>query len=71
MRVPRRTFLAGLGAATALAPFAARAQGRLPVLGFFGDPEAFDGDPLQALADLGWVDGRDFTLVTRYGGDRS
>jgi putative ABC transport system substrate-binding protein len=73
----RRTFIAGLGSA-AVWPVVARAQQgdrvrRIGVL-LAGD----ENDPLakpifsafaQALADLGWTDGRNMRLELRYGGD--
>jgi putative ABC transport system substrate-binding protein len=76
--VKRRTFIARLGSAAAL-PFVARAQqaNRVPRIGVLmpfdeNDPEekrrisAF----MQALADLGWTDGRNVRLDRRsYGGD--
>jgi putative tryptophan/tyrosine transport system substrate-binding protein len=73
--VKRRTFIAGLGSAAAW-PLAARAQQgdrvrRIGVLlqGGENDPEmnlrysAF----AQALADLGWTEGRDVRLDLRWG----
>src|SRR6516225_9052409 len=72
----RRDFIAGLGGAAAW-PLAARAQQgdrvrRIGVLNF-GD----ENDPLrktyvaaftQALADLGWIDGRNVRIDLRWGG---
>ena len=70
----RRTFIAGLGSAAAW-PLAARAQQgervrRIGVL-IFGD----ENDPeqkrrlTQALADLGWTDGRNVRVDFRWAGD--
>ena len=73
----RREFIAGLGSAVAAWPLAARAQQgdrvrRIGVLVPFdeNDPEgkrrfsAFT----QALADLGWTDGRAMRMDVRWGG---
>ena len=72
----RREFIAGLGGAAAW-PLAARAQqgGRVRRIGVLGggenDPElkarlsAFT----QALAGLGWTDGRNVRMDIRWGGD--
>src|SRR6516225_5691912 len=72
----RREFIAGLGSAAAW-PVVARAQQldrvwRIGVLMPFGenDPE---GKPrisgfTQALADLGWTDGRNVRMDVRWGG---
>jgi putative ABC transport system substrate-binding protein len=75
--VKRRAFIAGLGSAAAW-PLAARAQQgdrvrRIGVL-MAGD----ENDPAtkrrvsvftQALADLGWIDGRNVRMDVRWGGD--
>jgi putative ABC transport system substrate-binding protein len=73
----RREFITGLGGAAAW-PFAARAQQgeRLRRVGvLIGNDE---NDPVtklrlaaftQALADLGWVDGRNVRMDLRWGGD--
>jgi putative ABC transport system substrate-binding protein len=73
----RRTFIAGLGSAAAW-PLAARAQqgNRVRCIGMLmvGDENY---DPLvktwvsaftQALADLGWTDGRNVRMDLRWGG---
>ena len=77
MKMRRREFIAGLGSAAAW-PLAARAQQgdrvrRIGVLVSYdeNDPEgklrlsAFT----QALADLGWRDGRNVRMDLRWGGD--
>src|SRR6516162_10000493 len=74
----RRQFIVGLGSAAAAWPLAARAQQgnrvrRIGVLagGDENDPEvklrysAFT----QALADLGWTDGRNVRMDLRWGGN--
>jgi putative ABC transport system substrate-binding protein len=76
LEIRRRDFIAGLGGAAAW-PLAARAQqgGRVRRIGalLVGD----ENDPLvksllsaftQALADLGWVGGRDVRMDIRWGG---
>jgi putative ABC transport system substrate-binding protein len=75
--IRRREFIAGLGGAVAAWPLAARAQGdRVRRIGVLmpsdeNDPElkrrhsAFT----QALADLGWTDGRNVRVDLRWWGD--
>ena len=77
--IGRRDFIAGLGGAAVAWPLAARAQqgDRVRRIGVLmgGD----ENDPLlksgvsafaQALADLGWTDGRNVRMDVRsYGGD--
>ena len=73
----RREFIAGLGS-TAAWPLAARAQqgDRLRRIGVLQGGD--ENDPvgktwlsafIQALADLGWTDGRNVQIVLRSGGD--
>ena len=77
LEIRRRDFIAGLGGAAAW-PLAARAQqgGRVRRIGalLVGD----ENDPLvksllsaftQALADLGWVGGRDVRMDVRWYGE--
>src|SRR6516225_8998955 len=64
----RREFLVGLGGAAAWPLAASTQQGdrmrRIGVLmPFAGDPEGFS----QALADLGWIDGRNVRTDVRWG----
>ena len=71
----RRTFIAGLGSAAAW-PVVARAQGdRVRRVGLL--MSANESDPVwkprvsaftQALADLGWTDGRAMRMDVRWGG---
>jgi putative ABC transport system substrate-binding protein len=77
--VKRRTFIAGLGSAAATWPLAARAQqsDRVRRIGVLWPTD--ENDPVykprlsaftQALADLGWTDGRNVRLDLRqHGGD--
>ena len=70
----RRTFIAGLGSATAVWPLAARAQqgDRVRRVGVLMQVDEHDPEGktyvsafTQALADLGWTDGRNVTSVAR------
>lgn len=71
----RRTFLATTAAAAATAPLAARAQERLPVVGWLGGQSGREASTdlagvLAEMAELGWVEARDFTVAARLdGGD--
>jgi putative ABC transport system substrate-binding protein len=76
----RRYFIAGLGGAAAAWPLAARAQQgdrvrRIGVLtlGDENDPlrKSFVSAFTQALADLGWTDGRNVRMDLRYAGGDS
>src|SRR5437660_5132425 len=66
----RREFLGALGSAAAL-PVAARAQQRVPVIGFLGttSPSAWR-QPIAAferrLTELGWIAGRTITIDYRW-----
>ena len=73
--IRRREFIAGLAAAW---PVAARAQQpeRMRRIGVLGGGD--ENDPLsklqlstftQALADLGWIDGRNVWIDLRWGGN--
>jgi putative ABC transport system substrate-binding protein len=73
----RREFIAGLGGAAALWPLAARAQrgDRVRRIGYLAPVD--ENDPVvkpyfaaftQALADLGWTDGRNVRMDLRYAG---
>jgi putative ABC transport system substrate-binding protein len=73
----RRKFIAALGASAAAWPFVARAQqgGRVWRIGMLmgldqNDPVAktFVSAFTQALADLGWTDGRNLRMDIRWGG---
>ena len=75
--IKRRTFIAGLGS-TAAWPVVARAQQgdrvrRIGVLmpGDENDPEQIArlAAVTQALADLGWTDGRNVRIDLRWGGE--
>lgn len=74
IRVGRRTFVAGLGAASALATIgarSARAQAQRPIIGFLNPqtPEGFADNInafLASLKDLGYVDGQNVTIEYRH-----
>ena len=69
----RREFIAGLGGGAAAWPLAARAQQGNPVrrIGVLIDPisKASVSAFTQALADLGWTDGRNVRMDLRWYGD--
>ena len=74
----RREFIAGLGSAAAAWPVVARAQqaNRVRRIGVLMPLDENDpGEKLrlsaftQALADLGWTDGRNVRMDLRWGGD--
>jgi putative ABC transport system substrate-binding protein len=81
MSLRRREFIAGLGGAAAAWPLAAHAQqgDRVRRIGVLSVGDENDPDPrakaaraafTQALADLGWADGRTVRMDRRYtGGD--
>ena len=69
----RRSFLAGLASTTAAWPLAARAQpqAKIPVIGFLGLAPEFSGvEALRAgLRDLGYIEGRNVTIVWQWAGN--
>src|ERR1700704_1038145 len=71
----RREFIAVLGGAVAVWPFAARAQKSLPRIGWlvFGDAKLgpVDQSLKDALAQAGLVDGRTIEIVFRFANGRS
>src|SRR6516162_10279504 len=75
--IARRAFIAGLGGAAAW-PVLARAQqgDRVRRIGVLMPYDENDPEPkrrvsafTQALADLGWTDGRNVRMDVRWGGD--
>jgi putative tryptophan/tyrosine transport system substrate-binding protein len=71
----RREFIAGLGGAAAVWPCAARAQSRTPMIGMMmtgneSDPQNQEDHAAfaEALAKLGWTDGRNVVIAYRWGG---
>jgi putative ABC transport system substrate-binding protein len=76
--IRRREFITVLGAVTAVAPLAARAQqpSRLPTIGFLGasTPSAWgrwSAAFVQRLRELGWIDGRTVAIEFRWADGRS
>jgi putative ABC transport system substrate-binding protein len=76
LEIRRREFVALLGSAAAAWPFAARAQqgDRVPRIGVLQSADENDAEQkrrlsafTQALADLGWTDGRNVRIDLRWG----
>ena len=72
----RREFITLLGGAVATWPFAARAQQKLPTIGFLGagDTLAFSqwtAAFVQRLRELGWIEGRTVAIEYRWAEGRS
>jgi putative ABC transport system substrate-binding protein len=71
----RRDFITLLGGAAAR-PIAARAQGKLPIIGFLGAGPPSTWAPwyatfLQRLRELGWIEGRTVAIESRWADGRS
>jgi putative tryptophan/tyrosine transport system substrate-binding protein len=74
--VNRREFITVLGGAAVAWPLAARAQQKLPTVGFFGTTTASAWGPwtaafVQRLRELGWIEGRNLTIEYRWADARS
>src|SRR6266508_2086867 len=72
----RRDFITLLGGAAAAWPLAARAQQKLPTIGFFGTTTASAWGPwtaafVQRLRELGWIEGRNLAIEYRWADARS
>ena len=76
IKIARREFIAGLSGATVAWPLAARAQRGermrrigvlLPVAADNPDPQALYAAFVQGLQQLGWTDGRNVRIDTRWG----
>jgi putative ABC transport system substrate-binding protein len=74
----RREFIAALGGAAASVPFPLRAQqtGKLRTIGFLGAGTASAWSPwtsafVQRLGELGWTDGRNLAIETRWAEGRN
>jgi putative ABC transport system substrate-binding protein len=72
----RRNFIAMLGGAAAAWPLAARAQAKLPTIGFLiaGTPAshgAWFAALVQRLRELGWIEGRTIAFEYRWAGARN
>jgi putative tryptophan/tyrosine transport system substrate-binding protein len=69
--VKRRDFITLLGGAAAGWPLAARAQQKLPTIGFLGatEPSAWSKEVtafVRRLHELGWVESRTVTIERRW-----
>src|SRR5215831_19696030 len=67
----RREFIALLGGAAAAWPLAARAQQKLPTIGYLGSTARWTESPrdaafLQRLRELGWIEGRTVAIEYRW-----
>jgi putative tryptophan/tyrosine transport system substrate-binding protein len=74
-KLKRRDFITLLGGAASW-PLAARAQQKLPTVGFFGTTTASAWGPwtaafVQRLRELGWIEGRNLTIEYRWADARS
>jgi putative ABC transport system substrate-binding protein len=77
IRLRRREFIAGLGGTAAAWPLAARAQqgSRVRRIGVLTSGDGNDQGKrrvsafIQALADLGWAEGRNAQIDVRWAGD--
>jgi putative tryptophan/tyrosine transport system substrate-binding protein len=72
----RRDFITVLGSAAAAWPLAARAQQKLPTIGFLGTTTASAWGPwiaafVQRLRELGWIEGRTVAIEYRWADARS
>jgi len=72
----RREFIALMGSAAAAWPLAARAQQKLPTIGFLGTTTASAWGPwtaafVQRLRELGWIEGRTVAIEYRWADARS
>jgi putative tryptophan/tyrosine transport system substrate-binding protein len=72
----RRKFITLLGGAVAVWPIAARAQQKLPIIGFLGVTSASVWTPwvsafVQRLRELGWSEGRTIAIEYRWSEGRS
>jgi putative ABC transport system substrate-binding protein len=74
--IERREFITLLGGAAAAWPLAARAQQKLPTIGYLGTAAAAAWAPwtaafVQRLHELGWTDGRTVTIQYRWAEGRA
>jgi putative tryptophan/tyrosine transport system substrate-binding protein len=72
----RREFISLIGGAAAAWPLAARAQQKLPTIGFLGAGDALDFSQWTAafvrrLRELGWIEGRTVAIEYRWAQGRS
>jgi putative ABC transport system substrate-binding protein len=76
MKMKRREFITLLGGAAVAWPLAARAQGKLPTIGFLGSTTPSVGDRwfaafVQRLRELGWIEGRTVAIEVRWAEGRA
>jgi len=65
----RREFITAFGSASIFLPTRAHAQPRLPRVGYLTPlPLSFDEDFRRGMRELEYVDGKNITLVERFGG---
>src|SRR5262249_12673321 len=74
-RMKRRQFITLLGGAAGAWPLAARAQQKLPTIGFLGPAARWTGGPagaalLERLRELGWIEGRTVAIEHRWAENR-
>ena len=67
----RREFITLLGGAAVAWPLAARAQQKLPTIGFLGSTARWTESPrdaalLERLRELGWIEGRNIQFIYRW-----
>jgi len=68
----RRTFICTMATLAGAMPHVAHAQlGNVPRIGFLGNGDPTSGEPQlkafhQGLRELGWIEGRTFTIVYRW-----
>jgi putative ABC transport system substrate-binding protein len=73
--VKRREFITLLGGAAVAWPLAARAQQKLPTIGFLGSTARWTESPrdaalLERLRELGWIEGRTVAIEHRWAENR-
>src|SRR3981189_922048 len=71
----RRELIRLLGGGAAAWPLAARAQAKLPTIGFMGSGTPAADHPwtaafVQRLRELGWIEGRTIAIEYRWGDER-
>ena len=66
----RREFVSLIGGAAVLWPLVAKAQGKVPVIGYLhfatSDYQPAAASFLKGLAEMGHIDGKDFSVAYRW-----